>query len=263
MAAKLLSISLLAFAKLGFAAHEYSDNDWAHNHDFVIKDLAPIWFFSDGACYPQAAEINGQQTNGNGASGCGVPAGSHLDSGCQSPGQWRGAGTQGTSFPTYWTTTDCNDGTRRVCYDIYFRHDSGHESDWEYACVVLSRASNGLWFRNGIILEEDPNQAYISWGDLETWDDGQSFTDGGKRNGNHAMIYSAKFHHTMFAHQYTGLGKNNCATTVSEMFRNNDFYWPAANNLQPGTNIPRNWNWGKAASNPQALASSVCGYHPF
>lgn len=91
----------------------------------------------------------------------------------------------------------------------------------------------------------------------------QSFTDGGKRNGNHAMIYSAKFHHTMFAHQYTGLGKNNCATTVSEMFRNNDFYWPAANNLQPGTNIPRNWNWGKAASNPQALASSVCGYHPF
>ena len=132
-----------------------------------------IWFFSDGACYPQAAEIGGVQTNGNAASGCGLPAGSGLDSGCQSPGSWNGPATEGTSFPTYWTVSNCGDNTRRVCYDIYFRHDSGHESDWEYACVVLSKdPSSGLWYRNGIVLEEDPNQPYISWGDLETWDAG-------------------------------------------------------------------------------------------
>ncbi len=91
----------------------------------------------------------------------------------------------------------------------------------------------------------------------------QSFTDTSQRNGNHAMIYVAKFHHTTFSTQYTGLGKDNCATTVADMFRNNDFYFAAANNLQPGTDIPINWNWGKAASNPQTLANSVCGYHPF
>lgn len=67
----------------------------------------------------------------------------------------------------------------------------------------------------------------------------QSATDSSQRGRNHAMIYSAKFHHTMFPHQYTGLGKDNCATTVSEMFRNNDFYWAAADYLVPGSVIPR------------------------
>ncbi len=64
-------------------------------------------------------------------------------------------------------------------------------------------------------------------------------SDTSKRGGNHAMIYSAKFHHTMFTYQYTCLGKNNCATDVQQMFRNNDFVWPAANNLVPGSVIPR------------------------
>lgn len=53
------------------------------------------------------------------------------------------------------------------------------------------------------------------------------------------MIYSAKFHHTMFTYQYTCLGKDNCATDVQQMFRNNDFVWAAADNLAPGDLIPR------------------------
>jgi hypothetical protein len=137
---------------------------------YVALNICPVWFFSSGSCYPQAAEINGQQTNGNAGSGCGLPAGTGLDKGCQSPGPWQGPATEGTPFPTYWTRSDCSDGTRRVCFDIYFRHDSGHESDWEWACVVMKKGPDGLWYRAGILLEQDPNQKYVSWGDLETWD---------------------------------------------------------------------------------------------
>ncbi|RFU24951.1 Acyl-CoA hydrolase, partial [Scytalidium lignicola] len=251
-------------AGLVSAATEYSDDDWANNLDYVLGDLAPLWFFSDGSCYPQAAETNGQQTNGNGASGC-LVNNNGLAQGCQDPGSWNGPATRGTSFPTYWTYTDCDDGTRRVCYDIYFRHDSGHESDWEWVCVVLSKDSNDLWFRNGIILEQDnklPGQTgtpYYPWGDLETFD-GQDPTNTNSNGGNHAMIYSAKFHHTMFPNQYTCLGKNNCATDVQQMFRNNDFVWAAADNLAPGDLIDPSWVWGQASSSPSNLNSSVCSF---
>ncbi|EFX04137.1 acyl-thioesterase 2 [Grosmannia clavigera kw1407] len=119
--------------------------------------------------------------------------------------------------------------------------DSGHESDWEWACVVLQKGSDNLWYRRGIFMEQDNKGGngtpYYSWGSLETFD-GSDPKNTGSRNGNHAMIYSAKFHHTMFPHQYKCLGKNNCATDVQQMFRNNDFVWAAADNLVPGSRIP-------------------------
>jgi hypothetical protein len=88
----------------------------------------------------------------------------------------------------------------------------------------------------------------------------QALTDTSQRNKNHPMIYSAKFHHTMFPNQYTALGKNNCATDVSEMFRNNDYYWVSGNDIAPGNLIPSGWTWGQAHANPQALAGKVCSY---
>lgn len=84
-----------------------------------------MWHFADGACYPQAAEVDGKQTDGNepGGDWCIL---ANLPSGCQDPGPWNGANTQGTDFPTYYTAKYCSgDNTWRISYGLYFRHVSG------------------------------------------------------------------------------------------------------------------------------------------
>jgi hypothetical protein len=81
-----------------------------------------MWHFADGSCYPQAAEVNGVQTNGNEPGGdlCVL---ANLPSGCQDPGTWNGANTQGSDFPTYYTAKYCSgDNTWRISYNLYFRH---------------------------------------------------------------------------------------------------------------------------------------------
>lgn len=96
-----------------------------------------MWHFADGSCYPQAAEVNGQQTNGNEAGGdlCVL---ANLPSGCQDPGPWLGANTQGTDFPTYFTAKYCSgDNTWRISYNIYFRHVSKMHPQQQFLIFVL------------------------------------------------------------------------------------------------------------------------------
>jgi hypothetical protein len=83
-----------------------------------------MWHFADGSCYPQAAEVDGVQTNGNEPGGdlCVL---ANIPTGCQDPGPWLGANTQGTDFPTYFTAKYCSgDNTWRISYSLYFRHVS-------------------------------------------------------------------------------------------------------------------------------------------
>ncbi|KAH8811197.1 hypothetical protein F5884DRAFT_749589 [Xylogone sp. PMI_703] len=249
----LLAGAFAALANVALGANEYSDSDFVNNLDFVLKDNAPYWHFADGACYPQAAETNGAQTNGNEPGGdlCFIP---NLPSGCQDPGPWTGANTHGTSFPTYYTANFCPDSnTWRLVYSVYFRHDSGHESDWEFAAVVLQKDAGGLWFRDCIYLEQDGSHPCVNYGDFVTVND-NDINDDSQHNGNHPKIYSAKYHHAMWNTQYTS-NKNDCLVLNSDQFRVNDFYYAAADNLVNGTVIPLGWDWGSATSAPLVTAA--------
>ncbi|RFU26981.1 hypothetical protein B7463_g9374, partial [Scytalidium lignicola] len=254
MLSKLLYTSAFAaLVAVVSGANEYSDSDFANNLDSVVQDLAPYWHFADGSCYPQAAEVNGQQTNGNEAGGdlCII---SQLANGCQDPGPWNGANTQGSSFPTYYTANYCPDSnTWRIVYSVYFRHDSGHESDWEFAAIVLQKDSNNLWFRDCIFLEQDGSHPCVGYGSFTTVNE-DNINDDSQTNGNHPKIYSAKYHHAMWNNQYTG-NKGDCLVLNVDQFRVNDFYFPAANNLANGTLIPLGWDWGSATSAPLVTAA--------
>ncbi|KIM98963.1 hypothetical protein OIDMADRAFT_146637 [Oidiodendron maius Zn] len=242
----------LSLAALAAGANEYSTDQLQNDPLSVAMDAAPMWHFADGSCYPQAAEVNGQQTNGNEAGGdlCVL---ANLPSGCQDPGPWLGANTQGTDFPTYFTAKYCSgDNTWRISYNLYFRHDSGHESDWEFMVVVLQQdPGNGNWFRDEVIFEQDGSSPHVNWGNLDTFDDVANSGDG-QRNLNHAKVYVTKYHHAVWNTQYTG-NKDDCLVLNADQFRPNDFYQYSASTLVNGSLIPVDWDWGQAASSPMAM----------
>ena len=67
-------------------------------------------------CYPEDAEYNGIQVDGNPATLC-----TDLGKGCRDPGKLNGRNTQGNPFPVYYTIAVCG-GKVRVAYSIYFKH---------------------------------------------------------------------------------------------------------------------------------------------
>jgi len=220
-----------------------------------------MWHFADGSCYPQAAEVDGVQTNGNEPGGdlCVID---NLATGCQNPGPWLGPNTEGTSFPTYYTLGYCSgDNTWRIAYDIYFRHDSGHESDWEYVIVVFTQDSGSLWYRDYVIFEQDGNTPTETWGTMDTFNDPNNAPDGVK-NENHAKIYVTKWHHAMWYNNYTNF-KDDCLVSEADQFRVNDFYQYSGDSLVNGSVIPVSWHWGSATSAPMTMAvgasQDICG----
>jgi len=83
-----------------------------------------MWNLANGACYPEAAETNGQQTNGHDQDSCGF-AYTPIDKYCHSSVPFAGAKTPGAPFPTYYGMKFCpNDHSWRVAYSIYFDHVS-------------------------------------------------------------------------------------------------------------------------------------------
>jgi hypothetical protein len=55
-------------------------------------------------CYPEAAVVNGRQTDGNNQDNC-----IFINSGCRDPGPWNGENSQGSDFPVYYTLRHCTD----------------------------------------------------------------------------------------------------------------------------------------------------------
>lgn len=202
-------------------------------------------------CYPEDAENNGQQTDGNDSTYC-----TNLNKGCRDPGPWNGANSPGNPIPVYYTIKECN-GKVRVAYSIYFRHDSGHMSDWENIIVEWTGNGQGGWVRESIRLGQHSDFQYIPWGEIQSTVDGESDKyEQDKKDRDHAKVYVGAFYHATFHTRKTSL--DTCSNRGEE-FRSNDWQiLPWSDLVKDGSVIKDGWDWGKANTNPATLRQNLC-----
>ena len=109
------------------------------------------------------------------------------------------------------------------------------------------------------MMEQDGQNAYYTWGNLNTfWDIGDMLSGTIGRGANHPKIYVDKWHHAMWPDPYGG-NKGNCATAGRFRFRMNDWYmFDLENgNLASIDRISPSWAYGKA-TNPHATSAGIC-----
>jgi len=184
-----------------------------------------------------------------------------MDGGCQNKIIWVGHDyAQGALEPQYYSISKCGDNTYRVVYNLFFKHDSGHPYDWEWAAVIWHQDGAGLWYTSNVILEQDGFHADYPWSKLDTFDDmNDLFNNGYGANKNHPKIYVAKFHHSMHTDACPS-DKNSCAYLADYEFRASDYYMFNLDvpDLFPISVIHPDWNFGQAR-NPHDTASYICG----
>jgi hypothetical protein len=140
-------------------------------------------------------------------------------------------------------------------YDVYFKKDTGHESDWEWAVVIYQNVGGDNYERSEIVFEQDGASPRESWGDIQnTFDWVDDWQNEGQKNLNHPKLYFSKWHHSVHDDQYTQF-KNTCPPNSASDFRNNDYQWWSYQNLQHAETIPASWNWGQANSFPMSFAA--------
>ena len=252
-------LALAALVSAASAAYKVDGSAFQNGGLTAAQISQPLFFFAAGSCYPQDGEVDGQQTNGNPTTLCTINA---LSKGCLHQIPWSGQfNTKGNQVATYFSMDYCSgDNSWRVTYNLYFRHDASHESDWEWVSVIWKQDSHdGTWFTEGIMMEQDGQNAYYSWGNLNTfWDNGDMLSGTIGRGANHPKIYVDKWHHAMFPDPYGG-NKDNCATAGRFRFRMNDWYmFDLENgNLASIDRISPSWGYGKA-TNPHATSAGIC-----
>ncbi|KAI1407146.1 hypothetical protein F5Y13DRAFT_183622 [Hypoxylon sp. FL1857] len=214
-------------------------------------------------CYPESGQVNGQQTDGN-DSDLGVWA--NLNKGCADPGPWlnpkKGGPLQGNPFPVYYTINQCGEHEFRVTYSIYFKHDSGHKSDWEGVTMVWQGDNNNNWTRRQLWVGQHGGWDKINWGDVQNTfnDKTDQSTDAGKDK-DHAKVFVGAFYHAIFHTRKTSIDTADPIDKQAE-FRSNDwFIWPWDSLVQPGSLIKYEWAWGQADSPPLALSTPANGHY--
>ena len=253
-------IALAALIAQALAAGKVDRRAFTTNGGFEAAQIAqPLFFFASGSCYPQDGEVNGRQTDGNGQDNCIIK---NLSKGCQHQIPWSGNfNTKGPQVATYYSIDYCSgDNTWRVTYNLYFRHDQGHKSDWEWVSVIWKQdGGDQTWYTDSIILEQDGNHVHHAWADFGTfWDDNDKLESGTGQLRNHPRIYVDKWHHAMWPGPY-GKSRSNCAVLPKFRFRMNDWYmFDLQNgNLASIDRIKPEWNYGKA-TNPHRTSSGIC-----
>ncbi|KAF8466311.1 hypothetical protein BDZ91DRAFT_657955 [Kalaharituber pfeilii] len=222
---------------------------------------APMWHFGRPRgfkpCYPQDAVQNGVQTDGNAPDFGFRPL---LNNGCSDPGEWNGPNSQGNPFPIYFSVTQCQPHEYRVTYSIYFRHDSGHKSDWENVAVVWQGDENNQWYRARLLIGQHGRWVSLNWGDIQGTVNGwEDLMDQDAKYRNHPKVYVGVFSHAVFHTRKTNFDLWNPADQDGE-FRSNDWYlFPWDDLVQRGDMIKREWSWGKADTNPPALVDQSSG----
>ncbi|KAI9868481.1 MAG: hypothetical protein M1813_005925 [Trichoglossum hirsutum] len=207
-------------------------------------------------CYPEDAVVNGVQTNGNDPD---LGNWGRMDDGCAYPGDWHGPMSPGNPFPVYFTIKQCSTNEYRVAYNIYFKHDSGHVSDWEGVIVTWKGDGSGQWWRDRILLGQHGKYVSKVWGEIQNTINGydeslpvpametlmarahrnDDLKDQAQKSRNHAKIYVGAFYHAIFDDRYTAIDTANPANKPAE-FRSNDWYLlPWDTLVQPGSMIKR------------------------
>lgn len=224
----------------------------------VAMAAVPMWHFGRPRgvkpCYPEdAVQADGSQTNGNPAIFLG-----DIGKGCADTGDWHGPNSQGNPFPTYYTISKCDDSWR-VTYYLYFKHDVGHESDWEWVSVVWWQdGDSDQWYRGTLLQSYHKGQKAERWADIQNTINGDDDKmDQGAKERNHPKVYVGAFHHAMFTTRYTG--NDNAGATPGEEFRSNDwFFLPWDTTVQDDSRLDPNWNFGAAASSPGKFKGQIC-----
>ncbi|KAI6226691.1 hypothetical protein M3Y95_00647400 [Aphelenchoides besseyi] len=253
----LLTVLVMSTFVVGLVANQPLSEDWfGGDGKGAAAASAPMFFFGkprgNKPCYPEAAEHNGQQTNGVNQDN-GVHA--NLNKGCADPGNNR----KGNPFPVYYSTNKCDNNHYRIVYSIYFKKDSGHKSDWEWVAVEWERQGQSNNFvRKSIFLSQHSSNQRIDWNKIQnTADDINDWESLGQKDKNHAKVYVGAFYHAIWQDRKTSF--DSVINTNSE-FRSRDYYFtPEYNDLRPANVVPKNWDWGKATSSPQVMRDSICG----
>ncbi|KAI2465951.1 hypothetical protein F4781DRAFT_371514 [Annulohypoxylon bovei var. microspora] len=244
---------------------------WFHDDDGFGKGhkaaMAAVPMFHFGRphgskpCYPESAQINGKQADGNDPD-----AGNwaNLNRGCADPGAWlspkKGGPLQGNPFPVYYSINQCKDHEFRVSYSIYFKHDSGHKSDWEGVTVVWKGDGNNNWERTHLMFGQHGGYDVKKWSDIQNTFNGKSDqSSNGAQRKDFAKVYVGAFYHAIFNTRKTSIDTADPGDKQAE-FRSNDwFVWPWDSLVQPGSLINPNWVWGEADTNPPTLSNPSKG----
>lgn len=224
----------------------------------VAMAAVPMWHFGRPRgmkpCYPEdAVQADGSQTNGNDPQ-----YQTNIGKGCADTGDWHGQNSQGKPFPTYYTVSRCSDSWR-VTYYLYFKHDSGHKSDWEWVSVVWWQDGNSdQWYRGALLQSYHKGQKAEGWGNIQNTISGDADKmDQGAKDRNHPKVYVGAYHHAMFTTRYTA--NDNAGSTPGEEFRSNDwFFLPWDTTVQNDSRLNPSWNWGAAWSSPGNMKGSIC-----
>ncbi|KAK4505150.1 hypothetical protein PRZ48_003113 [Zasmidium cellare] len=260
-----LAALLLAFGTRSILGDTPIDfNTFQYDPKSAAIQAAPLWFLPTSTCFPSPAEVNGQQTNGNDPDHCNI---NKIDSNCPQQPDWQGPYTKANSFPTYYYVKYCGDVDQwRILYDVYFKKDTGHKSDWEWAVMVFKNNGNGGYNRDSVIMEQEGNHGYSSWSSIpEAFVNFSNSTpllvlttnpsniyDNDGSDGNHAKLYIAKWHHSIQTSPNDSF-KSTCPSNYKVDFRANDYYWGASDYLVSGDVVDSSWNWGKADSSPSSF----------
>ncbi len=180
--------------------------------------------------------MNGQQNGGNAQDNCNIHK---LNHNCPAQPNWNGANTHLFSFPTYWDLRRCSQTEFRIAYNVYFTKDTGHRHDIEWVILVWGSNDGGkTFYRSRMIFEQDGSHPSKQWGDIQnTFSNGNDQLNLGQKNQNHARVFVSKWHHSMHDDRYTQF-KNTCPPNSVSDFRTDDYYFFAADNLQPMDSIP-------------------------
>ncbi|KAF2092591.1 hypothetical protein NA57DRAFT_49901 [Rhizodiscina lignyota] len=262
-----LGSALLLGANTVLANNPIAGNLFTDNLGLAAAQAAaPMWHMPSGTCMPSAAEDgNGHQTNGVGPDNCNI---GKLGHNCPAQPQWLGPQTgyyniPGEPFgnvPTYYANGFCqSDNTWRIIYYVYFKKDTGHESDWEGVVMKFSNPNgDNNWVRSSVIFEQDGNKPEKSYEDInDTFDGNNDWTQYSNKNRDHPKFYFGKFHHSVHDDWHTSSFKNTCPPNSESDFRNDDYQFWSYWNLRHASVLGSDWVWGKANA-PNHI--DICNY---
>jgi hypothetical protein len=148
---------------------------------------------------------------------------------------------------------------QRIYYGVYFKKDTFHKSDWEYAVIKWVPGPNNDWMRDSVSLEVDGNRGRGRYGDIpNTFDNsGDQYQDG---NHNRDTKFYLSKHHNAVHWDMSGGFKSTCPPAgkiYTNDFRANDFQFGAWSNLRHIDFTGADWTWVKA-TNPHETVRALC-----
>jgi hypothetical protein len=157
--------------------------------------------------------------------------------------------------------TDANK-PQRIYYGVYFKKDTYHKSDWEYAVMkwVPNGQQNGMWIRDSISLEMDGKRGGGRWRDIaSTFDSSADQFQDGNRDRDHPALYFSKHTHSVHWDKSNDF-KSTCpprADIYSNDYRSDDFQFWSHSHLRHIDFVVPSWDYGKA-TNPHATFGNLC-----